>query len=99
MFPIELPATEASTDRTTEKETNAPPKTRYTLHAPSSPPEINTAYGEVAEGNPYADDDSLATPTPTQEQRNGMGFDGAAYIGGYFPPANRGPQAGPGGAF
>ena len=96
MSPIELPADfgniEASVDGTEDKESNAPPKIRYTLHAPSSPPAINTAYGDVAEGNPYADDDSMATPTPTQEGRNGNGLDEAGYMGGYYPPASRAPQ-------
>lgn len=103
MSPIELPADfgtiETSIDGTVDKESNAPPKIKYTLHAPSSPSAVNAAYGDLAEGNPYADDDSMATPTPTQEVRNGMGLDGAGYITGYYQPENRAPQGEAGEAF
>lgn len=96
MSPIELPTDfgtiETSVDSTEDKESSTPPKIRYTLHAPSFPPVINTAYGDVSEGNPYADDDSMTTPTPTQEGRNGMKLEGAGYIESYHPPACRAPQ-------
>lgn len=99
LSPIELPGDFGTIDGTSEANLNrtedikATPTIRYTLHAPSSPPPINTTYGEVALGNPYADDDTLATPTPTQEVRNGLGVEGAGYMGRYnFNGANNNSQ-------
>lgn len=88
LSPIELPGDFGEIDTRSEgnmnDDSNTTPKIRYSLHAPSSPPPLRTAYGDVAEGNPYADDDTLATPTPTQERNNGMGMDGTGYIGGHY---------------
>ena len=61
----------------------------HPLPSSSHPPPLNanfltSSYGDVAQGNPYTNDDTLATPTPTEGTRNGMGVDGAGYMAGYW---------------
>lgn len=89
-MPIELPA-DLDTIRTTStnnigsSQNDQNNQNDPTLNAgnkllmPYPPPAITTVYGDVAGGNPYADDDTLATPTPTKEVRNGIS--GVGYIG------------------
>lgn len=86
-MPIELPA-DLDTIRATptnnmnsDKGQNDPMLSMGNKPHMPYPPVITTVYGDVAGGNPYADDDTLATPTPTQEGRNGIGGEG--YIGSY----------------
>jgi len=78
-MPAELPAGNGdSSQGTLNQDSNAVPKV---VHKPQtlSPPKITTAYGDLALGNPYADDDALATPTPTQ--RSGIDVDSVGYPG------------------
>ena len=97
-MPIELPAdldvirTTPTNNMNSDKGQNDPMLSVEDKPQMPYPPVITTVYGDVAGGNPYADDDTLATPTPTQEGRNGVGGEG--YIGSHsYHSGDQGIQA------